>query len=126
MTTARQAILDAMSEAELQALIVSEAQQHGWLVHHDQANTPVQRADGSIHRRTVSNGDPGFPDLVMARGGTTVVVEVKRKGGRFRPGQREWLAALGARVCYPADVDGLIAFLRRPPKVPARTGTDGG
>ncbi len=53
---------------------------HGWRVYHTHDS-----------RRS----EPGFPDLVMVRKGRLVFAELKAEGGRFRPGQKDWLADLG-------------------------------
>lgn len=40
-------------------------------------------------------GGEGFPDLVAARDGQVLFIEVKRDGGKLTPGQRRWKAVLG-------------------------------
>ena len=121
---ARTALLEAMTEAQLQKAIVDTAWRHGWLVHHDPP-VRVVRKDGTFRHRTAIEGDAGFPDLVLARGGETIVVELKTTHGRFEPGQREWLQALGARVIRPSDLDALLVLLQVPIAVPRRTDTMG-
>jgi len=106
---ARDAMLAQMSEASLQSTIIAAAREHGWLVHHDE---PAMTAKG----RWLTNvrGDPGFPDLVLARDGEVIIVELKAMHGRWQKGQREWLHALGAQVLRPDRMDSLIARLRQP------------
>lgn len=118
--TARQVMQEEMSEADLQRAIIRAARLHGWRVHHDPP-VRVARRDGTFRHRTAVEGDAGFPDLVMARDGEVIIVECKAEHGRFEPGQREWLAALGAKVCRPRDLDSLLARLRRPRNVPNGT-----
>jgi hypothetical protein len=106
-----------MSEAQMQRTIIQTAQMHGWRVHHD---PPVRlsRRDGTFQHITATAGDPGFPDLVLARAGEVIIVECKRQvGAQWKPGQREWLMALGARVVRPADMDALLIRLRLPVRV---------
>lgn len=43
---------------------------------------------------TPVQGDPGFPDLVLARLGRVLFVELKGNRGRLSAGQREWMGAL--------------------------------
>ncbi len=110
---ARAVMLAAMSEAGLQRTILTVAAQNGWLAHHDR---PSQNSRGGW--RTAVAGDPGFPDLVLARDGEVIIVELKSAHGRFEKGQREWIAALGARVVRPADMDALLLRLRMPRRTP--------
>ena len=110
--TAKQTMQEAMSEADLQRAIVHTAHRHGWRVHHDPP-VRVARRDGTFVHRTAVEGNPGFPDLVLARDGVVIIVECKAEHGRFEPGQKEWLEALGAKVCRPRDLDSLLARLGR-------------
>ena len=43
-------------------------------------------------RRT--RGHRGVPDLMAVKGGRMLFIECKRDGGRFGPGQQEWMGAL--------------------------------
>ena len=45
----------------------------------------------------------GFPDLVLARGGAVLFVELKTERGRVSNAQRDWIAATGAEVWRPKD-----------------------
>jgi hypothetical protein len=84
-----------MSEKELQELVVGLARWAGYKVFH-------------VIDSRKSTG-PGFPDLVMVntKTGRLVFAELKTDKGKFRPGQQEWLDALGmqhtAVVWRPAD-----------------------
>lgn len=118
--TPLQRYLDSMSEADLQRAIIQTARISGWLVHHDR---PVTDRRGRT--RTAIAGDLGFPDLVLARAGEVIVIECKAAHGRYEPGQKEWLAAIGGRTVRPADLDRLLARLRVPPKVAPENSPDG-
>jgi len=109
MKSAREVMLASMTEAALQRALIKVAQDNGWRVHHDPPGE-----DRAGEWRTRFHGDAGFPDLVIARDGEVIIVELKSQHGRFRAGQREWIAALGARVVRPSDMDALIARLRHP------------
>lgn len=79
----------AQSEAAFQADVVAYAHAHGWLVMHTR---PARTARGW---RTAIQGDAGFPDLVLARHGRVLHVELKAETGRLTPQQAVWSAALG-------------------------------
>ena len=78
-----------MSEAQLLSAVVKRAQEHGWLVNH-QRPAPVRPG----RWLTATQGDVGFPDLVMVRH-FVLFVELKSDAGRMGPGQVEWGEALG-------------------------------
>lgn len=87
--TARKVLDRAMTEAELQRAVIAWAKVRGWLVMHTRTafskgkfSTPIQ-------------GDPGFPDLVLARAGTVLFVELKREKGTLTVEQQSWGRALG-------------------------------
>lgn len=103
MTTAADALISSMSEDELLTAIVEAAQYRGWLVHH------IRRSD-----KAVQQGNPGFPDLVLARNGTVVFFELKSMNGRATGHQEEWLRELGpeAYVVTPDMLDTVLVWLR--------------
>lgn len=83
----------AMTEAQLQALILDAARVNGWLAYHTHDSRRSQ---------------PGFPDLVLVRGRRTIYRELKTQKGRLRPDQTKWLNALDLAgndtgVWRPAD-----------------------
>ena len=49
----------------------------------------------TYHTHDSRRSEPGFPDLVMVRGGRLIFAELKREGGNPTPEQRIWLAELG-------------------------------
>ena len=74
-TEARLQQANAMSEKELQALIIELAELKGWLVYH-------------THDSRRSN--PGFPDLCMVKWKRVVFAELKTQKGRRTPKQIVW------------------------------------
>lgn len=110
---ARLAMWRAMTEADLLRAVTKAARLYGWMLHHD---LPVRDMRGRT--RTAVAGDTGFPDLVLARAGEVIIVELKSESGRFEPGQKEWLRALGtAYVVKPRHMDTLLGRIRTPPPV---------
>lgn len=65
---------------------------------------PAQTARGW---RTPMQGQPGFPDLVLAASGRLLLVELKSDKGRLSTDQKQWIAELGehAVVWRPRDWD---------------------
>ena len=74
----------------------------------------------------VMQGDPGFPDLVLARTGRVIFAELKAEAGKTTPAQEEWIAELGGRTATmrtlpashevyewrPSDLDAIAEVLR--------------
>jgi hypothetical protein len=111
-----------MSERDLKNTIVTYARSYGWLVHHD---LPSQRANGSW--ATATQGDSGYPDLVLVHPGNTVArmqaqviyAELKTQRGKLTTGQQHWLDALQAAeqvavVWRPSDLQDILKKLRTP------------
>jgi hypothetical protein len=95
-----------MTEEQLHEAITGAATAYGWRWHH------IRRSDAAV-----SQGHPGFPDLVLLRRDAILVIETKAEGGRYQPGQREWLDAFGragayALVARPSDEDRVLEILR--------------
>jgi hypothetical protein len=86
-----------MSEDQLKDAVIEMAQTFGWLVHHDR---PARTEKGW---RTAIQGDPGFPDLVLARRGMVLVSELKRDTGGLSDEQKAWLYALGGTSHWDGD-----------------------
>lgn len=82
------------------------AEAHGWRVCH------VYPARGRDGRWITATSSPGFPDVWMVRPGQLLVYELKSRGGRPGPGQREWIADL-------ATVPGVTATFAGPDDWPA-------
>ena len=83
------------SEAQFQEQVVDLAKWAGWLIHHD------RRQDLSIA------GDPGFPDLVLARKGRVIFAELKSAKGRLTDAQRSWFTELSG-AAEAADRGGVL------------------
>lgn len=81
-----------MSEDELLRGLIAHGHHYGWMAFH-----PLPCLSSKGRHLTATQGDPGWPDLVLAhpRGGI-IVRELKAERGGWRPGQREWLARLEA------------------------------
>ena len=82
-----------MTETQLQRAIIQLAELFGWLVYHTHDSRHSQ---------------PGFPDLVLVRGGRIIFVELKSAKGTVSKDQEEWLKRLSATkaevwVWRPAD-----------------------
>jgi len=104
------------SELQCQRTIVQAARIHGWLVHAERA-APT-RSGGYA---TPIQGDAGWPDLVLARDGVCLIVELKRKPNKATLAQTIWLDELGRCdgittmvVHVPEQMDAFIATLARP------------
>ena len=82
---------ELITEAMFQQTVIELARLNGWLVHHTR---PALNRSGKW--ATPIQGDPGFPDLVLARGGELLIVELKSQKGELTPGQFEWLTTLAA------------------------------
>lgn len=85
------------SEAELQFAVMEAAGLLGWKRVHFR---PAMTKHGW---RTALEGDAGWPDCVMVRGGTLLAVELKAGTRKPTPAQQAWLAAIaavpGCRAC---------------------------
>lgn len=89
------------TEAQLQAAVIELAHLRGWKVAHFR---PAQTAKGW---RTPVQGDNGFPDLVLARRGDVLLIELKSEKGKVEPEQLAWGEAIGItwKVWRPSDWD---------------------
>lgn len=88
-----------MSEDELQAAVIDLARLLGWRVAHFR---PARTDHGW---RTPMQGDPGFPDLVLANGDRVIFAELKSETGRVSLDQTAWIAAVTA---HPPFVEGVV------------------
>ena len=73
----------AMSEDQLLQTITEAATFLGWRWHH------VRRSDQALQM-----GHSGFPDLVLAKAGRVLFLELKRQDGTTTPDQDAWLLEL--------------------------------
>ena len=88
-TSAQIEIAKAMTENQLQDNILDAAHKYKWRVH---AERPAVNQSGKW--ATPIQGDPGFPDLVLARNGIEWKFELKSEKGKLTVEQREWYHAL--------------------------------
>ena len=99
-----------MSEAELQSRAQELAALFGWRCH---AENPARTgrtyigSDGELREAwtTPAQGDTGFPDLVLARGGVVLFRECKSLHGKVTGNQAQWLEATGGTVWRPQDLE---------------------
>jgi hypothetical protein len=110
------ALLGAMTEAELQRIIVDAATLGRWRV----AHFPPSRSHRGGHLTAGAyDAVRGWPDLVLVRD-RVLVLELKSARGRLTAEQQAWLdaftaAGVDARVVRPADLDALVVeLLARP------------
>lgn len=82
----RTALAGSLSEGQLQKLVIDRARELGWLVHHCR---PAMNKKGEW--RTHIQGDKGFFDLVLARGGEVWFVELKTEKGMPTREQFAWI-----------------------------------
>ena len=77
-----------MTEKQFQAQVVELATLYGYRVYH------------TFNSRRSA---PGFPDLVLARSGAVLFVELKTTTGKVSKAQAEWLDATGGECWRPTD-----------------------
>lgn len=87
----------AMPERALLAQVRRLAQEQGWLVYH------TWRSEHS---------EPGFPDVVLAKPGRLLFVELKSAQGKVTVEQQQWLEVL------KRSVPGIEIYLWRPADLP--------
>jgi hypothetical protein len=101
--------MTSISEAQWQQRVMDTAALLGYRTAHFR---PAQARSGRW--ATPMQGDRGFPDLVLAKSGRILVVELKSDTGKLGPGQREWLDELGehGRLWRPRDWSEVLAELK--------------
>ena len=102
-------LIHFVTETQFADAVIELAQYNGWRVVHFR---PARTDKGW---RTAMTGDRGFPDLVLARDGVVLIVELKTQDGRMGVGQAEWGTALGDcyRLWRPSDLNTIRDELRR-------------
>jgi hypothetical protein len=83
------------SEADFQTAVMDLARLCGWRVCHVRTVAAKQRGSTQFRHLTPYDGHAGLPDLILARDGVVLLVELKSQTGRATPEQRLWLAAAG-------------------------------
>jgi hypothetical protein len=97
-----------MTEAQFTDAVIDLAKYRGWMVCHFR---PARTVKGW---RTPVQGDKGFPDLVLARQGQVLFVELKIGTNNLRPDQARWADQLGTLLVWrPADLRDVIPGLLR-------------
>jgi hypothetical protein len=88
-----------LSEDDFKRKVMEYAKLRGWMVCHYR---PARTEHGW---RTPLEGDKGCPDLILARRGYLLLVELKSSGGRLASEQMAWAQALGDnyRLWRPRD-----------------------
>jgi hypothetical protein len=87
---AQQVLARSVSEKELSQWVVDLARLLQWKV----ARWPTWHSTGT---------DSGVPDLLLARDGVVLLIELKREGGKLSPAQEEWAAHAPVLVLRPSD-----------------------
>ena len=104
-----------MSEAELQKAVIELAQRLGYRVAHFR---PALTQTGRWVTAVQGDG-AGFVDLVLARKGVVLFIELKSKKGRVSDAQEAWLSELPRGFTFvfrPGDwLDGTIETVLREP-----------
>lgn len=95
----------AWSEEQFKAEVIREATSRGWLKHHDR---PARTDKGW---RTAIEGDPGFPDLVLAKDGRVLIIELKSEKGRVSAEQKAWIKHTRGQVWRPRDWTKILLIL---------------
>lgn len=113
MNELRRAMAREMTEDELLLAITQAATLLGWRWTHS------RRSDLALVM-----GQPGFPDLVLARGGRVLFLELKTESGVLTTDQRGWLEAIDggpdqpgrplALLVRPRDLDDVLGMLGVP------------
>lgn len=86
-----------MSERQLQACVIDLAHVLGFRVAHFRPAFERGR-----YRTPVDADGAGFVDLVLAKPGRVLFVELKAENGRLTAQQKQWVEVLGADVWTPA------------------------
>lgn len=90
-----------MLEKDFQDNVTALATTLGWLIHHDRGDY-----------RECIGGDAGFPDLVLARRGRVLFLELKSDNGKPTEAQQKWLNNLpDSYLVYPRDMQWLAELL---------------
>lgn len=96
-----------MSEDDWKSRVMDYARLKRWRCCH------IRPAKTNKGWRTPIEGDTGLPDLILARDGRVILVELKRVGAYPVPSQKAWLAAAGSNgyLWRPTDWDEVMDVL---------------
>lgn len=97
-----------MSEGQFTETVIQLAKFYNWHVTHFR---PAWTEHGW---RTPLSGHKGFPDLVLARGGAVLIVELKTEKGRVTKEQERWGEQIGDqyRLWRPSNLEQIKEELR--------------
>lgn len=101
-----------MTEADLLECVLDAAARFGWLCVHFRPARVTR--NGRETYETAYQGDKGFLDVCLARGGVVLLAELKSENGKVTEEQQEWLEASGGYLWRPSDwrSEKIIAMLR--------------
>jgi hypothetical protein len=89
-----------------------------WRIWHDEATNAPRRCPACHAEIHLPRNEPGFPDLVLVRGETLWLVELKADRGKLSAAQREWYDALKAvtqvhtDIWKPRDLPAIVETMR--------------
>lgn len=90
----------AMTETELQSIVLKMALAQGWAVH-----LHSQGASNAPRRAVRVSSNNGYPDLTLARDGEVLWLELKAQGGVQDTAQVYWMTVLPQyEVIRPSDL----------------------
>jgi hypothetical protein len=100
-----------MSEDDFKSRIMDTAMLYGWRICHIR---PARKQHGRWV--TPIEGHAGLPDLILARDGRVLLIELKSQVGKPTAEQLAWLAAAGdnGRLWRPSDWPEALALLSAP------------
>ena len=107
------------SEAEFQRAVIDTAKAFRWKVAHYR---PAKTDKGW---RTPLEGHAGCPDLILARNGHVLLVELKSAAGKPTPSQAAWLQEAGSngRLWRPKDWPQIVTTLQHGTRLTIREAT---
>jgi hypothetical protein len=97
-----------MSEKELLQSVIELAHLYGWLVFHQ---LPATNRAGKW--ASFTQGDTGFSDLVLAKGGRVIFAELKSEAGTLSLAQLQWKETIGKNWCLWKPADWLSGEIER-------------
>lgn len=97
-----------MTESQFTETVIELAKYNRWMVSHFRA------ARTERGWRTPLQGHAGFPDLILARGGVVLLVELKTVKGKVTRDQQQWAGEIGTqyRLWRPTDLEAIKEELR--------------
>jgi len=105
-----------ITEADFQKQVIELAHLFGWKVC-EFRKARLKKRGQDTYRTPFGADGMGFPDLVLAREGRLIFIEVKSEKGELSLEQSEWLEVLKATgkcetfLLYPSDFDIIVKIL---------------